>query len=167
MKNKITLFGKDLNVPSWIPVPKWAQQFLQFVVIGFLNTFFDLIIFMSLSYATGINKGIMVAGFKAVSFSIISFFSFLANKRWTFKEKTEKIDKEAAKYTQFMVITLGGLLINSGVVYLVANFISPITIPIINFQLNQDLWLVFSSLVATAFSLVWNFVGYKFIVFKK
>jgi len=167
MKNKIVLFGKEVTIPHWIPIPKWAQQFLQFAIIGFMNTFIDLLILTSLSIVTGITNNVGAAGLKAVSFSIVSFISFLANKKWTFKEKSEKIQREAKKYTQFMVITLGGLLINTGVVFVITTFFSPLLLPIVNFQLTPRLWLVFASLVATAFSLVWNFIGYKFIVFKK
>lgn len=167
MKSKIALFGRNVVLPSWLPVPKWAEQFLQFAVIGFMNTFLDLLILTSLSFLTGITKGGGAAGLKAVSFGIVSFVSFLANKKWTFKEKTKEIGREATKYSQFMVITLGGLGVNTGVVFVITNYFAPLYVPIINFQLTERMWLVFASLVATAFSLVWNFIGYKFIVFKK
>ncbi len=167
MKNQIALFGKKITVPSWLPVPKWAEQFFQFAIIGFINTFLDLAILTSLSFITGITSSFGAAGLKAISFTCVSLVSFFANKKWTFKEKSQKIEKEAAKYTQFMVITIGGLIINTGIVFLITTYISPINIPLINFQLTPRLWLVFSSLVATAFSLIWNFIGYKFIVFKK
>ncbi len=167
MKSKITLFGRNVILPSWIPVPKWAEQFFQFAIIGFMNTFLDLLILTSLSFVTGITKGGGAAGLKAISFSLVSFVSFLLNKKWTFKEKTQQIKKEATKYSQFMIITLGGLGINTGVVFIITNYISPLYLPIVEYQLTERMWLIFASLVATAFSLVWNFIGYKFIVFKK
>lgn len=167
MKSKIVLFGRRVVLPSWLPVPKWAEQFLQFAVIGFMNTFLDLLILTSLSFITGITKGGGAAGLKAISFGIVSFVSFLANKKWTFKEKTKEIGQEAKKYSQFMFITVVGLGVNTGVVFIVTNYFSPLYLPIVNFQLTERMWLVFASLVATAFSLIWNFIGYKFVVFKK
>ncbi len=167
MKSKIVLFGRKVSVPEWLPIPKWAEQFLQFAVIGFMNTFLDLLILTSLSFLTGITKGGGAAGLKAISFGVVSFVSFLANKKWTFKEKAQKIGQEATKYSQFMIITLGGLGVNTGVVFTITNYFSPLYLPVVNFQLTDRMWLVFASLVATAFSLIWNFIGYKFIVFKK
>ncbi len=66
-----------------------------------------------------------------------------------------------------MFITVVGLGVNTGVVFIVTNYFSPLYLPIVNFQLTERMWLVFASLVATAFSLIWNFIGYKFVVFKK
>lgn len=166
-KNTIVLFGQSLVVPSWIPIPAWAEQFVQFAVIGVFNTLADLLILLSLSFLTGIKMGIGAGVLQAISFSIVSFLSFLANKKWTFKEKTKDIGRAAVKYVQFIVITIGGLAIKAGLVYVITTFISPIFIPVINFQFNPTLWLAFASLGATAVSLVWNFIGYKFIVFKK
>jgi len=167
MRKKIVLFGKKVTVPPWIPVPQWAEQFLQFGIIGTFNTFFDLAILMTLSSLTGIKAGVGAAELQAISFSIVSFISFLANKKWTFREKSKDLGETTLKYFQFIVITIGGLLIKAGLVYVVTTFIPPLAIPLINFQFSKTLWLAFASLGATVVSLVWNFLGYKFIVFKK
>lgn len=150
-----------------ITLPKWAEQFSSFFVIGVVNTVMDLAILYTLSTLTGLEKGEGAAVLKAISFSIVSFFSFLANKKWTFKEKSKDIGNQAKKYSQFIVISIGGLIINTSIVGLVTKFIPPLFIPIIAFQFTPKLWLLCASLIATAVSLVWNFLGYKFIVFKK
>jgi len=159
-KEKIQILGFNL--------PGWAAQFSRFFVVGVVNTVLDVIILVSLSYLTGWEKGIRAGGIKAVSFTIVSIFSFFANQKWTFKQKVDKAGKEIKEYSQFLTISLGGLIINSSLVALITKFIPPLHIQfIIDFQFSQKLWLVFASLVATAVSLVWNFLGYKFIVFKK
>ena len=148
-------------------LPKWAEQFSSFFVIGVTNTVLDLLILYTLSSLSGWTQGFQAATLKAVSFAIVSLFSFYANRRWTFKERVTELNKTAKRYSQFMIITAGGLLINTSIVGLVTKFISPLFIPIINFQFTDKLWLLAASLMATAISLVWNFLGYKFIVFKK
>jgi len=163
----VVLFGKSIPVPEWAPIPRWAGQFLQFGIIGTFNTLLDLSILGFLSYATGIKMGVGAAVLQAISFAVVSFISFLANKKWTFQEKAGKLGQEALKYSQFIVITMGGLAIKSGVVYLVTSFIPPLYIAFLNFQFNRTTWLLTASLGATALSLIWNFLGYKFIVFKK
>lgn len=61
----------------------------------------------------------------------------------------------------FIVVTVLGALLNSGIVVLVTSQISPL------FGLNKETWLNVAKAAATAVSLVWNFAGYKIFVFKK
>jgi len=63
-------------------------------------------------------------------------------------------------------------LINAGVVYLVSNYISPfLGLGILSSRFSQQqiqsLWVLFAKAMATGLSLIWNFIGYKFWVFKK
>ncbi len=61
----------------------------------------------------------------------------------------------------FVVISIVGTLINSGLVVLLTRNIEPM------FGINRELWLNLAKAAATAISLVWNFLGYKLVVFKR
>jgi len=61
----------------------------------------------------------------------------------------------------FATITVIALFINTGIVYSITKFIPP------QFDLSPVLWATLAKAFATGFSMVWNFAGYKLIVFKK
>ena len=92
---------------------------------------------------------------KGFSFLAATFNSFIWNRFWSFEEHgKEKIGKEAL---QFYAVTIVGLLINVGIATGM-KAVGP----------DTTLWVgVVSPGIATIFSLAWNFVGYKFFVFKK
>jgi putative flippase GtrA len=81
------------------------------------------------------------------------------NKRWTFEDNTA--EKTGVKFSQFLAVSIIGIIINGGIVYLITSFTQPL------FGLSPQLWANVAKLFATAVSLVWNFIGYKFFVFKK
>ncbi|MBU1292201.1 GtrA family protein [Patescibacteria group bacterium] len=137
---------------------KFIKQFSKFVVIGFINTALDFAILNLLMWWTGIYSGSWIILLNIVSFSIAVFNSYFWNKYWTFKDK-DKI--EAKEFSQFVIVTLIGLAINSSIIFGVTTLISPM------FGLSPELWANLAKAAATGFSLIWNFAGYKFFVFKK
>ena len=54
-----------------------------------------------------------------------------------------------------------GVLINTGIVYLMTTLVIPFA------GISEQIWLNIGKLMATFISLAWNFAGYKFIVFRK
>jgi putative flippase GtrA len=153
----------------------WLSQIGKFLVTGFTNTGIDFIVLYLLLKITGQNEGIYTFIFPAISFSVATVNSFFMNRYWTFRQETKKKrkEKEYKDFFQFLIITLGGFLINAGVTYLVSNFIPPflnlqfITGIFDNPESMQNIWVLFGKACATALSMVWNFTGYKFWVFKK
>lgn len=67
------------------------------------------------------------------------------------------------QFATFLIVSLVGLLINSTIVVIASNFITPY----LEFSINADTIKNVAKICATAFSLVWNFVAYKLIVFKR
>ena len=65
------------------------------------------------------------------------------------------------EFGQFFIVTLIGLGLNVGVASFVVNVIGP------QFGLNETLWANIGGITAAFGVTVWNFIGYKFIVFKK
>lgn len=96
---------------------------------------------------------------KAFSFFIATVIKFWTNKHWSF-EKHEKdgIKKEAV---QFFVVAIVGLLINVASFYCATEIIHP------QFGISVVLWTEISIIFAALVVAIWNFLGYKFIVFKK
>jgi putative flippase GtrA len=95
----------------------------------------------------------------SVSFSAATVNSYFMNKHWTFQDKDQT--HEAAKFSQFLAVSIIGITLNGLIVYAITSAIPPM------FGLNPQLWANVAKLVATGVSLVWNFIGYKFFVFKK
>ena len=95
--------------------------------------------------------------FKILSFIGANAHSFFWNKFWTFGQKEVKTAKK--EYAGFFIISVGGLLINSGA-FSVAFALRPEGAP-------EALWGTIGVAVGSIIGLLWNFVGYKFFVFKK
>lgn len=147
-------------------------QIGKFILVGGFNTLVDwgvlaLMIFVFRQYFLVEPQDIFVGIFafsltfyslyKAISFVVAATNSYLWNKFWTFKrESTEKIGKE---FAQFFTVTVIGFLVNVGIATSIFNYITPIG------GLNYDQWAIIAAVFATIFSMFWNFIGYKFIVF--
>ncbi|MCX6722046.1 MAG: GtrA family protein [Candidatus Staskawiczbacteria bacterium] len=96
---------------------------------------------------------------KSISFLAATFLKFWWNKYWGF-EKPQK-DGIKKEITQFFLITVVGLAIN----LISFNYFTAITGP--QFSMTPDIWRESSTIFAALIASVWNFLGYKFIVFKK
>lgn len=135
------------------------EQLVRFVVVGVINTGIDFLILNLEMFLTGITSGPGMLVQNTISFGFATINSYYLNKRWTFGDKENK--KEGVKFAQFLTVSLIGVIINGGIVYIITTFVSPIL------GINDQLWANVAKLAATAISLIWNFLGYKFIVFKK
>ncbi len=67
------------------------------------------------------------------------------------------------QFAVFLIISLIGLLINSGIVALASTALAPSLSSLINAASIKNA----AKILATGVSLIWNFLGYKLIVFKK
>lgn len=141
-------------------VKKYVPLFFQiakFGIIGVLNTAIDFAVLNFLAYFFNTYAGWQTFLFNSVSFSAAATNSYFWNKHWTFKSQTEAKPKE---FFQFFAVSAGGILINGGIIYFLTTFVNPF------FNLPPALWLNAAKIAATLASLVWNFVGYKYVVFK-
>jgi putative flippase GtrA len=128
-------------------------------LVGILNTLIDLSILTVLMETSQVFKGLPFVVFKGISFSGATLNSYFWNKFWTFEKKETK---DALRETsQFYLITIGGLLIHLGISSLVVNIIGP------QFGIPEKIWAYVGAISAVFFGFVWNFAGYKFIVFRK
>ena len=143
-----SLVGKKLLI---------AWQAAKFILVGVLNTVVDLGVLNLLMLAFGISGGLMYSVFKGASFIVATTNSFFWNKFWTFEKKETKSHKEVL---QFFTVSLLGFGINVGVASLIVLFIAP------QFGLSPQAWANVGAIGAAFCGMTWNFLGYKFIVFK-
>jgi putative flippase GtrA len=133
-------------------------QAAKFLLVGTLNTFIDLGVLNLLILISGIASGGLYSAFKGISFAIAVINSYFWNKFWTFKRsKTTAPGKE---FLQFFIVSIVGLGINVGSASLVVNVIGP------QFGLTAEIWANIGAIIAALCGMTWNFIGYKFIVFR-
>lgn len=132
-------------------------QLAKFLLIGAFFAIFDLILFNLLLEFFGISKeeAIKYAIFVATSFIIVTTIKYFADKYWAF-EKPE-IKEVGIEFSKFFIITL----ISGGIQVGISSLLFPI-LPLSEF-VAANLGKISGIIVASA----WNFLGYKFIVFKK
>lgn len=136
---------------------KFFNQFGKFAAIGFTNAAVDFGVLYYLIYTTGITSGVYYAVFKAVSFLTASVHSYLWNKFWVFEATvTKSLWQEMAK---FFAVSVSGAVVNVAVASAVVNFI-PTT-------LSPQVWAGVGAAAGSATALIWSFIGFRIIVFKK
>lgn len=133
-------------------------QITKFGAIGVANTVIDFGILNFLSLKFQIFSGGGLTALNTIAFSVAVINSYFWNKRWTFKSEQNNSSRQ---FIEFVIVSVIGALINTGIVYLATTFIPPFG------GVSKEIWLNIGKLAATFISLAWNFVGYKFIVFKK
>ena len=142
------------------------QQFGKFVLVGIMNTLVDLIVLNLEMALTGIVAGGGYSIQKAISFLFAVTFSYVVNKHWTFQDKSK--EGEGKKMSQFLGVSLIGMLINVTVATIVVTYLQTPINNILNLSfLTPQIWGTIGALGGTAVGLIWNFIGYKFWVFKK
>ncbi|OGD89149.1 hypothetical protein A3I53_03195 [Candidatus Curtissbacteria bacterium RIFCSPLOWO2_02_FULL_40_13b] len=129
-------------------------QIAKFALVGFLNTAIDFGILNFLSVIFSVTKGAGIIPINAVSVSFAIINSFYWNKDWVFASRKQ------ANFITFAIITVIGLSINTAIVYILTTFFRPTIVD------SPTLWANFAKALATIVSMVWNFLGYRFIVFR-
>lgn len=132
-------------------------QMGKFLAVGATNTFIDWGVFNVLVFITGVALGRLPAMFKIASFVAATSNSYFWNKFWTFEAKKDKTKTEALKFYLISGIGAAG---NIGIFAFVSNVIS------IPEGISEIVWANIGVVMGTMFSLVWNFLGYKYLVFK-
>lgn len=123
---------------------KTYRQFVKFAIVGAINTGVDWGIFYILKvvfpqfmpFSPRAIKQIA----KACSFVVSALSSYIMNRKWTFRSQNQQVGREAAK---FMIVALGGLVINQAVFYGVTAYAS---------------WRdIYGLILATVAATLWNF----------
>ena len=129
------------------------SQVLRFGLVGTISTVIDFGILFLLK-----SIGLPIISANIISTGIAFVFSFFANKKYTFKSHGGNLVREIVLFT---VVTLFGLWVLQS---LVIHGISPY---ILSYVPDQNIALLIAKLFATGVSLVWNYVLYSLVVFRK
>ncbi|MFZ2835764.1 MAG: GtrA family protein [Candidatus Saccharimonadales bacterium] len=129
-----------------------AEKF-RFALVGGFNTALDFGILFGLT-ALGVDK--IPANYISTSVSFV--FSFFANKTFTFKAKSGNAKRE---FLSFVIVTLIGLWVLQPLVITAVSQLLETT------TLDGTITLLIAKLIATVVSLVWNYILYSRVVFKK
>jgi putative flippase GtrA len=135
----------------WRP---FVYQFGKFFVVGVLNTFMDLGVLNLLILLSSITEGYLFSVFKGISFIVAVTNSYLWNRFWTFSGRK-------GSFYLFFLVNVGSFLINVGIASLLVNVIGAPN------RISPELWANIAALSSIVLVLTWNFLGMKFIVFRK
>ena len=129
------------------------SQVLRFGVVGSLNTAIDFGLLLLLTSA-----GLGPLAANSISSVSAFVFSFVANKKYTFKSTGANLTREIGL---FVAVTLFGLLV-------IQNLLVWLVLPVMtSLGLDAQMSLVAAKLVATVASLTWNYLLYSRVVFVK
>lgn len=129
---------------------KHADKF-RFGLVGAANTIIDFSFLFIFTNAIEFNP--ILSNFFSTSIAFI--FSFIANKKYSFKSNGDA----RREIPKFLIVTLFGLWIIQPII------ISLINNLLINSSLQNNIILLISKIIATAVTLVWNYVLYSRFVF--
>jgi putative flippase GtrA len=121
------------------------RKFLKFGAVGFSGVFVDFGITWLVKEVWGCNQYLA----NSIGFISAVISNYILNRVWTFKSKDPRV---AEQFVKFFGISLVGLAINNGIIYL----------------LNEGLGLNFylAKLIATGVVMVWNFGANILFTFK-
>lgn len=149
-------------------------QISKFVLVGGLNALMDIGVLAALqtffrsSYGIDPNAALLQVGgivlayyavYKAISFLVANVNSFFWNKLWIFAGNVKKDGTK--EFGQFLAVSIVGFLINIFFASYIFSTVAPFG------GINSSQWGLLCAVFGSVAGLIWNFLGYKLIVFKK
>jgi putative flippase GtrA len=137
----------------------------RFSVVGVFNTLFNFLVLNFCYYKLGVNK--IVANIIATSLALL--ISFVLNRKFVFAHK----GNWRHQFMLFALITVAGSLILNNSIYAASVFLLKSASVGISHALNsivnlQPTFILIngSAIIATLFSMVWNYNWYHRVVFR-
>jgi putative flippase GtrA len=121
------------------------KTFYRFCLVGVLNTLIDFAAFILFYYFFHI--ALILSNI--IAFALATLNSYFLNKYWTFRITAHK--SSLKEFLTFIAVALTGLFISCVVLYLASQFIPE----------------YLAKMIAIIFSLTCNYLGSKFLVFRK
>ena len=136
----------------------FVLQAAKFVLIGIVATLVDLGVLSVLMGITGFIAGAGYAAMKGISFVVATTFKYPLNKFMAFEQNSKK--GMLKEYITFFIVTLIGFAIDVAIATKVVGGGAL-------YGLSGKSWGIVGGIAGALVVFIWNFVGYKFIVFKK
>lgn len=140
------------------------NQFGKYVAIGFTNFAVDAGVFNLLLSITHTAEGPLLVVQKAISFIVAVTHSYFWNRRWAFgRAPTGASGSQSmrAEFIKFMAVNLIALVFNVSTVYAVVHFgPRPLTA-------TPEVWANVGAIAGSAVALIFSFIGFRLIVFKR
>lgn len=142
-----------MKLGSFLPTRTLKSEKVRFGLVGVVNTSVDFIILFVLARLVGVPTiaANMISTISAVG------VSYLLNKKTVFKSD----DQQGARMIAvFVIVTLTGLWgLQSIIIIFITTVLSGIG--------NAEIVLLIAKIIATLASLVWNYVWYSRVIFRK
>jgi len=144
----------------------FIDEAAKFFLVGAFSAVVDIKVFQFSAWILGLIIFVSPLVSKSISFLVSTVVKYGGNKIWVFSAQGGPASGWENKYLakellQFFTITLIGMIIDVATFYYFTKIMGP------QFSMQPKIWeelsIVFSALVAA----LWNFLGYKFWVFKK
>jgi putative flippase GtrA len=133
------------------------MRVVKFASVGALNTVIDFAVFNLLVLVFGV--GIVVANLVSYSAGIAN--SYLWNRNWTFADR--RSNRWRPELFKFVVANLGGLAVNTGLVWLLVRALELVTR---SSDTATSTWIPpAAKAAAIAGTMVFNYIAFKFWVF--
>lgn len=134
-------------------------QLAKFGATGAANFAIDIGVLSLLINITEITRGIEFTLFKAIAFLTATVNGYLWNKYWSFGDRSS--DDLGTEFSKFLTVSGIGFFLNVGIASLLNNIIGQ------HVSIDPRLWTTISAAIASVAVIMWNFLGYKFLVFKR
>ena len=146
-------------VARFVPV---VYQIAKFGAVGSLNSFVDFGVLNTLLFffLSSTQAGPLYKVFVGISFLAATTNSYIWNKAWTFNSG-EKVERSPREAITFYAITTLVFLVHVSVADYVVNTLGPST------GFSPALWANVGKLFGIFSGMTFNFLSYKFIVFRK
>lgn len=131
---------------------KIAGKPVRFIVVGVINTVIDFGIMNILKIV-----GLPTIAANTISTGVAMVCSFFLNKKYTFKDAGSNYVRQIVLFFVFTMIGIWG--IQNGAIYLITAYLP-------HFGLSDQLFANAAKLLASVFSLTWNYLTYNRFVFK-
>lgn len=148
------LFAKLSSIPHLAIL----NQVAKYGIVGVLNTAIDFgILNLLITYSQN-TQGVWIAIFNVIAFGVAVINSYFWNRLWVF-ENSGKYGN-VGEFMSFIIVSVLAIVLNTAIVYGLTTY----TVPLVG--LDPKTWANVAKVFATIFSMIWNFLGYKFVVFK-
>ncbi|GMX58055.1 MAG: hypothetical protein YFSK_3900 [Candidatus Yanofskyibacterium parasiticum] len=134
-------------------------QLAKFLLVGAMAAILDLALLNLFMILSGAASGAGFNAAKGISFAAATSLKYFPDKLWAFKNKNRQNLKR--EFGKFFAITLAGLALNIFIADVIVNQIVP------QWGIGAELWANLGGIGAIMAVFIFNFFGYKILVFEK